>query len=1476
MLDLGATQLRVAGHFTSTNATVESVEFSNGTVWDSAAIAASTVSGAPNAMVGTAGNDSFVVDNALDTVAEGIGQGIDTVQSSVSYSLGANIENLTLTGYVNARGTGNDLDNILTGNSGNNVLIGGLGRDTISGGAGNDWLTANGPTNDDGQVDVLSGGSGNDDYDVTTDDQVIEAAGEGLDTLHLKMYAFNYTLPVNVENVVITGAWNGRLRLNGNASDNVMATSPNDGAFDLDGGLGADTLIGNQFGGTFYVDNAGDKVFAGVGIDTVNSSVDWVLDSKQENLTLAGAASLRAVGNESNNVLCGNYSASVLEGRGGNDTLYGVGTNTLVGGAGDDTYSYGSLGVTIQELAGEGNDTVLMDKAASAYHETYSLASFVNVENMKLSSVSNNANIFGTAAANLIVGNTYANRLDGAGGDDTIYDSIYADIEADTLIGGDGNDTLNSFGGADLIDPGTGTDLITSSGDVTVVFGHGYGADRWVTSGPGANRRVAFAADVNPGDLQLSRGGADLRVGVSPTDVLTIANFFADAISTTPAGLLGAVQFADGGALDAAALVTRLLSGNSNVPTTGGDALLGSAGSDVLNGLAGNDTILAGGGNDLLSGDAGSDILAGGQGDDTYRFAAGDGQDTLSDVGGTNDAIEFAAGVAPGDVTVSRFGNDLQLTLGAGTDRITVVNFFAGAVSQVEAVRFNDGTTWDVATLTSLASSLLGTAGDDVLVGTSADDKLYGLAGNDRLDGMFGNDLLDGGSGSDVMYGGGGNDSYVVDALGDTVNEFAGAGIDSVQSSVSYTLSSEVENLTLTGGAAINATGNGLANALLGNAANNVLDGGGAADTMSGGAGNDTYVVDNPGDTLIEAAGEGIDLVNASVTFTLAANVEQLTLLGSAAINGKGNALDNVIVGNAGANTLDGAAGNDSLAGGAGNDIYVVDSTADVVTEAAGAGTDTVQSTVSWTLGLNVENLTLLGSASVNASGNSLVNVLTGNIGANTLDGGAGADTMSGGAGDDTYVVDNAADATIETASAGTDTVQASLSWSLAANIEKLILTGAAAINGTGNALDNVLTGNGANNTLTGGAGNDTLDGGLGNDTMLGGAGNDTYVVNAATDVVTEITGEGTDTVLSAVTWTLGSNVENLTLTGAASVNATGNTLTNVLTGNSGANVLNGGTGADTMIGGAGNDNYVVDNTADLVTELANEGVDSVTSSVTYTLGGNVENLTLTGTTAINGVGNALDNVLTGNSANNMLSGGAGNDTLDGGLGNDTMVGGAGNDTYFVNVSTDVVTELANEGMDTVVSAVAWTLASNLENLTLTGSAAVNGTGNVGANALSGNAGANTLAGAEGNDTYNGGAGNDKLIDTSLTSNDTYLWGAGSGIDTVTDSGGALDHVDIFAGITKAQLKFVKNANNLELSVIGGADKLVVSNWYASSANQIEEFRLADGSKVLAAEVQGLLSAMAVFGAADLAALDTAHMQPMPVRWHPQALAVAA
>jgi Ca2+-binding RTX toxin-like protein len=132
----------------------------------------------------------------------------------------------------------------------------------------------------------------------------------------------------------------------------------------------------------------------------------------------------------------------------------------------------------------------------------------------------------------------------------------------------------------------------------------------------------------------------------------------------------------------------------------------------------------------------------------------------------------------------------------------------------------------------------------------------------------------------------------------------------------------------------------------------------------------------------------------------------------------------------------------------------------------------------------------------------------------------------------------------------------------------------------------------------------------------------------------------GTDTVISDVTWTLGNELENLTLSGAAAINATGNALNNTLVGNAANNILSGAAGTDTMQGGAGNDTYVVDNIGDIVTETLNQGTDLIQSSVTYTLASNVENLTLTGSTVINATGNTLDNILTGNSAANILTGG--------------------------------------------------------------------------------------------------------------------------------------------------------------------------------------------------------------------------------------------
>jgi Ca2+-binding RTX toxin-like protein len=452
---------------------------------------------------------------------------------------------------------------------------------------------------------------------------------------------------------------------------------------------------------------------------------------------------------------------------------------------------------------------------------------------------------------------------------------------------------------------------------------------------------------------------------------------------------------------------------------------------------------------------------------------------------------------------------------------------------------------------------------------------------------------------------------------------------------------------------------------------------------MAGGAGNDTYVVDDAGDNVTENPGEGTDTVQASISYVLAANVENLLLTG-AAVAGTGNALNNNIAGNDQANTLDGGAGADAMAGGAGDDIYVVDNAGDTVSEAASAGTDLVQASVTFSLSGNVENLVLTGVAAISGFGNALNNIITGNTaanqlngfdGADTLDGGAGADSMFGGNGDDIYFVDNAADLTTEvSALGGVDTVFASVTRNLTANIENLTLTGAVAITGAGNGLDNIIIGNSAANTLYGFDGADRLDGGAGADTLFGANGDDVYVVDNVNDITVEgsPTG-GIDTVESSISRNLNANFENLTLTGSAQFGY-GNILGNVMTGNAAANglygfdgndTLDGGAGADQMFGANGDDIYVVDNAGDVTSEVsALGGVDTVMSSVTRNLTANLENLVLTGNDAITGAGNVLDNVITGNSAANTLFGLDGADTLDGGLGADTLQGGPGADTY--------------------------------------------------------------------------------------------------------------------------------------------------------------------------------------------------------------------
>jgi Ca2+-binding RTX toxin-like protein len=909
---------------------------------------------------------------------------------------------------------------IVDGLAGNDTISGDAGRDVLSGGTGNDMIAGG---DDD---DALQGGAGNDGIDGGAGNDTAsysgaagavsvnlavgtaqDTGGAGVDTLtgieNLYGSGFGDTLLGNAEANI----------LHGQAGNDILVGG--DGNDDLNGGAGTDTVdysketgaagVFVNFTGATY-DAANGGTVGPYQVEDTFGSVDS-LSSIEHIITGAG-----------DDTILGSAAAETFETGAGNDFIRGGGGgDTLVGGLGNDTYSGVLPGDTIIELANGGIDQINTSDAA------FSLNGFTNVENLR-GLLTTGQSLSGNAFDNKIIGGTGNDTLDGGAGNDK-------------LDGGAGLDTASYAASAAAVTvslalataqntAAAGTDTLVN---IENLLGSAY--NDVLTGNAGANRLNGAGGN----DTLNGSGGDDTLDGGAGDDSLDggagldTASYAASAAAVTVSLALTTAQNTGAAGMDTLVNMENLFGSAYN------DVLTGNAGANQLNGASGNDTLSGSGGDDVLDGGAGDDSIDGGAGMDVASYAG-----------------------AAGGVTINLGTASAQNSGGAGVDTLTNIE------------------------------SVLGSRFDDRLTGNAAVNMLFGDAGEDLLIGAGGNDILDGGESSDIYLINAATEhgaAEVADTGDDGIDEVRFAATATAQTLVLRVGDTGIERIVIGTGTAegavtsgtlahnVNAralgnavaiTGNNGANTLeatafddelqglngidrlYGYAGNDFIDGGSGADVMTGGAGDDTYIVDNAGDLVYELAGEGIDTVFASVTHYLRADIETLILIDSASINGKGNAIGNLLIGNEGANRLWGLAGDDTLYGNGGRDI---------------------------------------------------------------LDGGTGNDTLIGGADNDTYIVDSSDDVIIEDWGGGVDFVQASASFILSDNVERMYLTGTGDIDGTGNELANLLVGNaganalsgmGANDRIYAGAGNDSVDGGEGNDYLEGGAGQDQFTGGAGKD----------------------------------------------------------------------------------------------------------------------------------------------------------------------------------------------------------------------------------------------------------------------------------------------------------------------------------------------------------------------------------------
>ncbi|MDB5539512.1 MAG: hypothetical protein JWQ89_1239 [Devosia sp.] len=1259
----------------------------------------------------------------------------------------------------------------------------------------------------------------------------------------------NYLRYTGADHVLLGGTDQADTLIASEGDDTLYGDGGNDR---MEGGAGNDQYIGGD-GDDIITDLFGDDIMrTGRGHDAVNAGqgVDLVVADEGQDFIVLGADGLdEAFGGVGNDFVYGSKTTEqTMGGEGddwieigawtgaigdnfddqfqqdavkGHDVFHGDGGfDEFIGEGGDDIW-FGSLGRgKFDGMSGfdwttyaNSNFAVNVDLATQilpgipVLPADAALDSFTQVEGASGSTRNDVIRGSDVTAADMPTEGFRGSALDaeglaliaglpallaGAGPDS--FDAQGRFVGGNILLGGDGSDLIEGRGGDDIIDGDKWLRVriaVMSTFDengptgTTVLSYH----DSMTTLVQGV-----FAGTINPGQLKIVRD--IVSTGDATPDVDTAAYSGLRAEYSFSARADGALVVANTGGL-APLDGTDLLRNIERLQFTDGTLgiIVGTPNNDVLNGTAGDDLMLGLAGNDVLNGGAGNDILVGGPNGPATGGTFADPFTTIN-----------AAWVESNDGA----GATNQVRIDDGNSNL--LRFHGGAgMNGAEITRAFDLSSANTATITYDfdADGLDGT--EQVRVLFAADGVNYTLLNTIDAD--------DNGSGNHVVSGPFSTTARI---------RFEVTGIDGTTENV------EVDNLQIVYA---------------------------SAETLNGGLGNDTYAF---------GLGDGNDVINESVSATSGGTADRISILApstgidpvtglpiltitslSAIDSSTGTQTGDLVINYAlpagtqqtitvaghftGANPETGIErinfNGATFAGYAlGTDDYLIsrldpnnDRVIDLTASLANnfiAGENTTSDEI---VGGSGNDLIFGGSGNNDLVGGLGDDLLVGGSGSDDLDsrlnaagddfeGAIGADTMVGGAGDDTYGVDDLLDVALEAIGEGTDTVEtflAALSIENMANVENLAYRGVDANQfvGTGNALNNVITGGDLADTLTGGLGNDTLNGGLGNDALNGGDGAD--ILNGGDDVDT-------------------------------------------LNGGIGADTLNGGAGADIMVGGLDNDTYVVDDAGDVATELALGGTDTVQSSISYTLGAELENLTLTGGDAINGTGNALANVITGNAANNQIFGGGGNDTinagngtdlidsgtgddtLNGGPGNDTIIGGAGNDAITVTDGNDVILyNSADIGTDTIIGfdATGGTAATqDLINLSALGITAANlatrvlesqdgttavltvrdaslatigtirvanttvgaieatdyvlaaaapatfGTPTANADIITGNGAANLIDGQGGNDTLSGGAGDDVIIGGEGTDtlngddgNDTLSGGAGSNNGTYVD-----------------------------------------------------------------------------------------------------------